>query len=96
MRHQGPRKVDDGKAQHSGDGKQSCTREGGEKREKRPAKFLTPKQNSGGGSQQQKSGEAATAMANEMRGRRRHWVGLRGKRRRLRVLRILGHVAAAL
>jgi hypothetical protein len=71
MRRRGPRKADDGEARHDGDGEQSGMREGGEKGEKRPARFLTPRRSSGGGLRQQKSGEAATVTATEER--RRRW-----------------------
>jgi hypothetical protein len=66
MRRRGPRKADDGEARHDGDGEQSGMREGGEKGEKRPARFLTPRQSSGSCSWQQKSVKAAAAMATEM------------------------------
>jgi hypothetical protein len=48
MRRRGPGEVDDGKAWHGGVGEQSSRREGGEEGEKRPARFLTPRQSSSG------------------------------------------------
>jgi hypothetical protein len=42
----------------------------GEKMKKRPARFLTPRRSSGGDSRHQKSNEAASAMAIEVRRRR--------------------------
>jgi hypothetical protein len=80
MRQWGPRKADDGEVRHDGDGKQSGAREGREKGEKRPVRFLTPRRSSGSYSCQQKSIKAAAATAIEMRWRRRRCrLGLRGK-----------------
>jgi hypothetical protein len=42
-------------------GEETGTRKGREEGENRSVRTLTPQQNSGGGSQQQRSGEAATA-----------------------------------
>jgi hypothetical protein len=64
--------------------------------ENRLARLLTPRWTSGGDSWQQKSSEAVAAMVIEAWQRRRRWLGLRDKRLRLRVLRILGHGVAVL
>jgi hypothetical protein len=60
-RRRGPGKADNGEARHGGVDEQSSRREGGEEGEKMSARFLTPRRSFGGGLQQQKSDEAATA-----------------------------------
>jgi hypothetical protein len=61
MGRRGPGKADSGEARHGGDGEQAPRREGERKGESRPARTLTPRWNSGGGSRQQRSSEVATA-----------------------------------
>jgi hypothetical protein len=63
----GPGKADDREARHGGDSEQASRREGERKGENRPTKTLTPRRNSGGGSRQQRSGEAAIATVTEVR-----------------------------
>jgi hypothetical protein len=47
---QGLGKVDDSEAQHGGNGEQASRRDGERKRGSRPARTLTPRRNSSGGS----------------------------------------------
>jgi hypothetical protein len=45
-------KADDGEVQHDGDGEKASRREGEREGENRPARTITPRRNSGGGSRQ--------------------------------------------
>jgi hypothetical protein len=65
MKRQWPRKAGDGEVRWRSSGEQSCVREDGKQRGKRLARILTPRWSSGGSLRQQRSGEAAAAMATE-------------------------------